>query len=239
MKPEQKSNAPNNSDIEKLLGPGVQVWIPHEIDGYELFTFCGKTDTVYQLTNTNGEKKDFPIKETSLLLANDASQQPSDLTQLTNLNEATILSALAYRYSHNAIYTYSGIVLVALNPFKALPIYSDVIAYNYSTKEMPDPHIFAVAHSSLNGLNAGKSQSVIVSGESGAGKTISAKYIMKFFSRSSTEKKTATDGEGSVEDRVLATNPIMEAFGNAKTERNNNSSRFGKFIQVFPYILLF
>ncbi|XP_062512560.1 unconventional myosin-Vb-like isoform X2 [Corticium candelabrum] len=129
-----------------------------------------------------------------------------------------------------AIYTYCGIVLVAVNPYHLLPIYgADVIdAYRGQQMGQMDPHIFAVAEEAFRKMaRQGKNQSIIVSGESGAGKTESAKYTMRYFA---SVGGAAADTQ--IEKKVLASNPIMEAIGNAKTIRNDNSSRFGKYIQI-------
>ncbi|NXC72490.1 MYO5B protein, partial [Anhinga anhinga] len=125
---------------------------------------------------------------------------------------------------------FKGIVLVAINPYKQLPVYEQDVIYAYrgqNTGDM-DPHIFAVAEEAYKQMVRGeKNQSIIVSGESGAGKTVSAKYAMRFFATIS-----GSASETNIEGRVLASNPIMEAIGNAKTTRNNNSSRFGKYIEI-------
>ncbi|NXT91718.1 MYO5B protein, partial [Anhinga rufa] len=125
---------------------------------------------------------------------------------------------------------FKGVVLVAINPYEQLPIYEkDVIyAYNGQNTADMDPHIFAVAEEAYKQMvREEKNQSIIVSGESGAGKTVSAKYAMRFFATVS-----GSANETNIEARVLASNPIMEAIGNAKTTRNNNSSRFGKYIEI-------
>ncbi|KFP96170.1 Unconventional myosin-Vb, partial [Leptosomus discolor] len=123
-----------------------------------------------------------------------------------------------------------GIVLVAINPYKPLPIYEEEVIYAYSGREIGDmdPHIFALAEEAYKQMGRfGKNQSLIISGESGAGKTASAKYAMRYF--------TTVGGclcDSSMEEKVLASSPLMEAFGNAKTTRNDNSSRFGKYIEI-------
>ena len=131
---------------------------------------------------------------------------------------------------HNSIYTWCGIVLVAVNPFAELEIYGEATIQtyhaNYALSQL-DPHIYAVAEDAFTKLERNEAnQSVIVSGESGAGKTVSAKFAMRYFA-----SIAGSDGS-NIEDRVLASNPIMEAIGNAKTVRNDNSSRFGKYIQI-------
>lgn len=155
----------------------------------------------------------------------------NDLTSLSYLNEPEVLYNLQIRFCNlNAIYTYCGIVLVAINPYEDLPIYGNdtIMAYRGQSMGDLDPHIFAVAEEAYTKMEREEqNQSIIVSGESGAGKTVSAKYAMRYFATvggSSTETQ--------VEKKVLASSPIMEAIGNAKTTRNDNSSRFGKYIEI-------
>uniref|UniRef100_A0A669CFJ9 Myosin VC n=1 Tax=Oreochromis niloticus TaxID=8128 RepID=A0A669CFJ9_ORENI len=155
----------------------------------------------------------------------------NDLTALSYLHEPAVLHNLKVRFVESRIiYTYCGIILVALNPYKQLPIYGDAIIHAYSGQNMGDmdPHIFAVAEEAYKQMARNhKNQSIIVSGESGAGKTVSARYAMRYFAVvSKSGSKTR------VEDKVLASNPITEAIGNAKTTRNDNSSRFGKYTEI-------
>ncbi|CAF0777038.1 unnamed protein product [Brachionus calyciflorus] len=155
----------------------------------------------------------------------------NDLTALSYLNEPEVLYNLEVRFlTSNQIYTYCGIVLVAINPYESLPIYGNetIQAYNGRDVQNMDPHIFSVSESAFQKMiQFDQNQSIIVSGESGAGKTVSAKYAMRYFANVGGSSE-----ETQVEKKVLASNPIMEAFGNAKTTRNDNSSRFGKFIQI-------
>ncbi|XP_071587359.1 unconventional myosin-Vb-like isoform X1 [Heliangelus exortis] len=155
----------------------------------------------------------------------------NDLTALSYLHEPAVLHNLKVRFlESNHIYTYCGIVLVAINPYEQLPIYEQDVIYAYSGQNGGDmdPHIFAVAEEAYKQMARDeKNQSIIVSGESGAGKTVSAKYAMRFFA---TVGGSAS--ETNIEAKVLASSPIMEAIGNAKTTRNDNSSRFGKYIQI-------
>uniref|UniRef100_A0A4W6FD85 Myosin VB n=1 Tax=Lates calcarifer TaxID=8187 RepID=A0A4W6FD85_LATCA len=155
----------------------------------------------------------------------------NDLTALSYLHEPAVLHNLRVRFlESNHIYTYCGIVLVAINPYEQLQIYGEEVINAYSGQNMGDmdPHIFAVAEEAYKQMARDeRNQSIIVSGESGAGKTVSAKYAMRFFA---TVGGSANDT--NVEEKVLASSPIMEAIGNAKTTRNDNSSRFGKYIQI-------
>lgn len=142
---------------------------------------------------------------------------------------------LKKRFSENLIYTYIGPVLVSVNPYKVLDIYNKDIIESYRNVnfyELP-PHIFAIAdaaYRSMRGEN--RDQCVLISGESGAGKTEASKKLLHYIAASSTHSSEVE----RVKDRLLKSNPVLEAFGNAKTNRNDNSSRFGKFMDIqFDY----
>ncbi|CAO4380465.1 unnamed protein product [Caenorhabditis nigoni] len=188
-------------------------------------------DTTAEYDITSLEQLPF-LRNPAFLVGKD------DLTLLSYLHEPAVLHNLQVRFvNSNSIYTYCGIVLVAINPYADCShIYREEIIQVYqgagkSAREM-DPHIFAVAEEAHFDMGAfGKSQSIIVSGESGAGKTVSAKFVMRYLA-SVAASRTRSEGTTSIEARVLASNPIMESIGNAKTIRNDNSSRFGKFIQI-------
>ncbi|KAL1921574.1 uncharacterized protein VTP21DRAFT_11290 [Calcarisporiella thermophila] len=164
-----------------------------------------------------------------------------DLTQLTHLNEPSVIYTIQNRYSNKIIYTYSGIVLIAVNPFEHIDLYGPEMIRTYSSAERNhlEPHLFAIAEEAFRCMiREQRNQTIIVSGESGAGKTMSAKFIMRYFASASgrrMDEETGSSekrGAAGVEEQILATNPIMEAFGNAKTTRNDNSSRFGKYIKI-------
>uniref|UniRef100_A0A674ELA7 Methyl-CpG binding domain protein 3b n=1 Tax=Salmo trutta TaxID=8032 RepID=A0A674ELA7_SALTR len=176
----------------------------------------------------------YPVVPPSGLppLANpDILEGENDLTALSFLHEPAVLHNLKVRFlDYSSIYTYCGIVLVALNPYDQLPIYGEEVIDAYSGQDMADmePHIFSVAEEAYRTMTREeKNQSIIISGESGAGKTVSAKFTMRYFA-----VVGGASQQTSVEERVLASNPIMESIGNAKTTRNDNSSRFGKYIEI-------
>ncbi|XP_074650260.1 myosin-IIIb-like isoform X2 [Tubulanus polymorphus] len=154
-----------------------------------------------------------------------------DLTTLTNLDDDILLSELKKRYEQNKIYTFVGDILVAINPFKVLPIYDKKVSHCFSgvKKSEASPHIFAIASSAYHALigqnSPPQNQCILISGESGAGKTESTKFLIK-------QLIELCHGNNQLEQQILQVNPLLEAFGNAQTLMNNNSSRFGKFIQL-------
>uniref|UniRef100_A0A4W5MI94 Myosin VA n=1 Tax=Hucho hucho TaxID=62062 RepID=A0A4W5MI94_9TELE len=216
----------------------ARVWIP---DAEEVWKSAELTknykhgDSTLHLTLEDGldieHKLDDKTKNLPHLRNPDILVGENDLTALSYLHEPAVLHNLKVRFTDSKlIYTYCGIVLVAINPYENLPIYGSDIINAYSGQNMGDmdPHIFAVAEEAYKQMARDeRNQSIIVSGESGAGKTVSAKYAMRYFA---TVSGAAT--EANVEEKVLASNPIMEAIGNAKTTRNDNSSRFGKYIEI-------
>ncbi|CAL5219117.1 g891 [Coccomyxa viridis] len=157
-----------------------------------------------------------------------------DMTTLSYLNEPGVLWNLKCRYVLDTIYTYTGSILIAVNPFQRLPhLYGPHMMEQYRGRALGelDPHVYAIADSAYRQMRTeGKSQSILVSGESGAGKTETAKLIMQYLAWIGNGG-FINDGE-SVEQQVLESNPLLEAFGNAKTVRNDNSSRFGKFVEI-------
>lgn len=154
-----------------------------------------------------------------------------DMVLLTKITESAITENLKKRLLEDKIYTYIGPVLVAVNPFKQLPYFTDreVEMYQGAAQYEVPPHIYSVADTMYrNMLIDSDSQCVIISGESGAGKTVSAKFIMNYITKVSGGGQRVQQ----VKNIILESNPLLEAFGNAKTMRNNNSSRFGKYIEI-------
>ncbi|KAM3926425.1 unconventional myosin-Vc [Leptodactylus fuscus] len=212
-----------------------RVWIPDTDEVWksaEITKDLKIGDNVLHLHLEDGSDLKYMIEKGLPPLRNpDILVGENDLTALSYLHEPAVLHNLKVRFMESKlIYTYSGIILVAINPYKELPIYGDAIIHAYSGQNMGDmdPHIFAVAEEAYKQMaRNNKNQSIIVSGESGAGKTVSARYAMRYFATVSKSSSKA-----NMEDRVLASNPITEAIGNAKTTRNDNSSRFGKYTEI-------
>ena len=174
----------------------------------------------------------------------DADDGIPDMVNLTTLDESTMVDNLEARLKHNKPYTLCGHIVVSVNPFLWLPIYSEELVLQYHRADDPftteAPHVYSVAHAALREIAMTSSrglpmvsQSVLVSGESGAGKTEATKIIMRYLASVDAlcDDSAATSAEGFT-DRILQTNPILEAFGNAQTVRNDNSSRFGKFLRL-------
>ncbi|GES66988.1 class V myosin [Aspergillus terreus] len=235
---------------------GTRAWQPDPTEGWvasevtEKLVDGDKVQLVFTLEN--GETKTVETTQAELQVDNNPNLPPlmnpamleasEDLTNLSHLNEPAVLQAIKLRYAQKEIYTYSGIVLIATNPFARVDsLYVPQMVQVYAGKHRASqaPHLFAIAEEAFaDMLRDGKNQTIVVSGESGAGKTVSAKYIMRYFAtRESSDQpgkytSSRADAISETEEQILATNPVMEAFGNAKTTRNDNSSRFGKYIEI-------
>ncbi|XP_058485352.1 unconventional myosin-Va isoform X3 [Solea solea] len=227
-----------NRELEYMFVKRARVWIPDAEEVWksaELTKDYKNGDASLQLMLEDGTNIEHTLdpktKNLPYLRNPDILVGENDLTALSYLHEPAVLHNLKVRFiDSKLIYTYCGIVLVAINPYEPLQIYGTDIINAYSGQNMGDmdPHIFAVAEEAYKQMARDeRNQSIIVSGESGAGKTVSAKYAMRYFATVS-----GAASEANVEEKVLASNPIMEAIGNAKTTRNDNSSRFGKYIEI-------
>ena len=158
-----------------------------------------------------------------------------DMVNLTFLNDASVFWNLKTRYQAKMIHTYSGLFVVVVNPYKRYPLYTHRVAKIYLGKrrnEVP-PHLWAIAETAYRGmLNNTKNQAMLITGESGAGKTENTKKVITYLAMVATGSGKKAEKKVSLEDQIVATNPILESYGNAKTSRNDNSSRFGKFIRI-------
>lgn len=202
-----------------------ETWIDgevQEVNGEEVTINCSSGKSVVAKTS-DVHPKDPEFPEGGV----------DDMTKLAYLHEPGVLHNLKCRYDTNEIYTYTGNILIAVNPFQRLPhLYGNDVMGKYKGAAFAElsPHPFALADSAYRlMINEGISQSILVSGESGAGKTESTKMLMHFLAYMGG--RAGNEGR-SVEQQVLESNPVLEAFGNAKTLRNNNSSRFGKFVEI-------
>ncbi|NXJ99855.1 MYH6 protein, partial [Corythaixoides concolor] len=162
-----------------------------------------------------------------------------DMAMLTFLHEPAVLYNLKERYAAWMIYTYSGLFCVTVNPYKWLPVYNAevVAAYRGKKRSEAPPHIFSISDNAYqNMLTDRENQSILITGESGAGKTVNTKRVIQYFASIAAmgdrKKEVANSSKGTLEDQIIQANPALEAFGNAKTVRNDNSSRFGKFIRI-------
>ncbi|RZB94320.1 Myosin-8 isoform C [Glycine soja] len=196
-----------------------------------------------EIQESNNEEITVMYESGSKVVSKSANMYPKDpefppngvedMTRLAYLHEPGVLQNLHLRYAMNEIYTYTGNILIAVNPFQRLPhlsATSTMAKYKGAAFGEQSPHPFAIASSAYSKMiNEETSQSILVSGESGAGKTESTKMLMHYLAF--LGGRAATEGR-SVEQQVLESNPVLEAFGNAKTVRNNNSSRFGKFVEI-------
>ena len=209
------------------------VWVPNKADGGYLEGLVESKDGAKVSVNIKGEVKVF--KEDLVCQVNPPKFDCSDdMADLTYLGDACVLWNSVVRYVNQLIYTYSGLFCIAINPYKRFPIYTLRTMELYTGKRRNEcpPHIFAIAEGAYQGMmNTGCNQSILITGESGAGKTENTKKVISYFATicSSGKKK---EGEASLEDKIVQTNPVLEAWGNAKTVRNDNSSRFGKFIRI-------
>ncbi|XP_052098599.1 unconventional myosin-IXa-like isoform X6 [Mytilus californianus] len=168
---------------------------------------------------------------TSFLQQVTCNKEYSDLCNLPDLNERTLLDNVKSRFQNSNIYTYVGSILIAVNPFKFFPIYNPKYVKMYQNKRLGElpPHIFAIADTAFfTMLRKRKNQCIVISGESGSGKTETNNLLLHHLTALSQK---GAHGSG-VEQTILGAGPVLEAFGNAKTVHNNNSSRFGKFVQV-------
>jgi len=196
-----------------------------------------------EVVKINGEEAEIQATNGKKIVANLSKLYPKDMeaaaggvddmTKLSYLHEPGVLQNLSTRYELNEIYTYTGNILIAVNPFQRLPhLYDPHMMQQYKGAPFGElsPHVFAVADVAYRAMiNENKSNAILVSGESGAGKTETTKMLMRYLAY--LGGRAATEGR-TVEQQVLESNPVLEAFGNAKTVRNNNSSRFGKFVEI-------
>ncbi|XP_069788198.1 unconventional myosin-VI-like isoform X1 [Narcine bancroftii] len=209
---------------------GKAVWAPHSLDGFQLGSIVDIGVDSLTIEPLNQKNKTFLAPVNQVFPAEeDSKKEVEDNCGLMYLNEATLLNNIRVRYSKDKIYTYVANILIAVNPYYDIPkLYSSDSIQKYKGKSLGTlpPHVYAIADKAYRDMKVHKlSQSIIVSGESGAGKTENTKFVLRYL--------TESYGTGQdIDERIVEANPLLEAFGNAKTVRNNNSSRFGKFVEI-------
>uniref|UniRef100_A0AAY4A1H3 Myosin, heavy chain 9a, non-muscle n=1 Tax=Denticeps clupeoides TaxID=299321 RepID=A0AAY4A1H3_9TELE len=210
------------------------VWVPSEKLGFESASIKEEKGDECLVELTDSGKKVKVNKDDIQKMNPPKFSKVEDMAELTCLNEASVLHNLKERYYSGLIYTYSGLFCVVINPYKYLPIYSEEIVNMYKGKkrhEMP-PHIYAITDMAYRSMMQDREdQSILCTGESGAGKTENTKKVIQYLAHVASSHKSKKD-LGELEKQLLQANPILEAFGNAKTVKNDNSSRFGKFIRI-------
>nr|XP_055065679.1 myosin-10 isoform X3 [Misgurnus anguillicaudatus] len=234
------------------------VWVPSEKHGFESASVREERGDEVEVELTDSGRKLTLSREELQRMNPPRFSKVEDMADLTCLNEASVLHNLRERYYSGLIYTYSGLFCVVINPYKNLPIYTESIIEMYRGKkrhEMP-PHIYAISEAAYRSmLQDREDQSILCTGESGAGKTENTKKVIQYLAHVASSHKSGTLGRskdgalqtdgtrslgrgssavnrGELERQLLQANPILEAFGNAKTVKNDNSSRFGKFIRI-------
>eukprot|EP00808_Paulinella_micropora_P018987 g73411.t1 len=212
--------------------PGDWYWMPDAEDGYipvKKLEASGTGKTVVE--NEQGEKFTLDKAKDAALIKlqwHTLKKEVRDLVLLDEMNKPLILNSLKIRMKKNEIYTNVGTILISLNPYLRLPLYTPTVIdeYRYRGSRTLPPHVFLIADAAYNNLiDKSKGQSIVISGESGAGKTECTKQALQFLAE-------VAGSATNVEQKILQANPILESFGNAKTVRNNNSSRFGKYVEI-------
>ncbi|XP_022644833.1 myosin heavy chain, muscle-like isoform X2 [Varroa destructor] len=222
-------------DATKPYDGKKMTWVPDEKEGF----------VIGNIESTQGDKVVVETPDGKKTFKKDQLQQVNppkyekceDMSNMTYLNDASVLHNLRERYYANLIYTYSGLFCVAINPYKRFPIYTPraVMIYKGKRRTEVPPHVFAISDGAyMHMLTDNEDQSMLITGESGAGKTENTKKVISYFANvgKSEKKADADSNKPSLEDQIVQTNPVLESFGNAKTTRNDNSSRFGKFIRI-------
>ncbi|KAL8274078.1 hypothetical protein Esti_001920 [Eimeria stiedai] len=223
-----------------------QYWVPHPTEvwgvaveasggSYKLWRAFDSSTGADSLTFTPTAQEQLKVRP---VIDPKGLQGIDNICDLSDVSEASLLQTLRQRYKERQIYTNVGRILISLNPFEYLPLYGEATISQYMLSSDPfclQPHVYQVSAAALQNLRENrKPQAALITGESGAGKTETTKFILQFLA---TAGDGSADGgtsvaNNSVQQRVLETNPILEAFGNASTSRNPNSSRFGKWIEV-------
>ncbi|XP_047446425.1 myosin-7 isoform X1 [Mugil cephalus] len=214
-----------------------ECFIPDQVEEFVKATISSRDGDKVTVETQHG--KTVTVKESQILQQNPPKfDKIEDMAMLTFLHEPAVLFNLKERYAAWMIYTYSGLFCVTVNPYKWLPVYNQevVVAYRGKKRSEAPPHIFSISDNAYQYmLSDRENQSILITGESGAGKTVNTKRVIQYFASIAAggiKKDPNAKDKGTLEDQIIQANPALEAFGNAKTIRNDNSSRFGKFIRI-------
>ncbi|XP_054667600.1 myosin heavy chain, skeletal muscle, adult-like isoform X2 [Grus americana] len=217
------------------------IFVAHPKESFVKGTIQSKEPGKVTVKTEAGET--LTVKEDQVFAMNPPKYDKiEDMAMMTHLHEPAVLYNLKERYAAWMIYTYSGLFCVTVNPYKWLPVYNPevVLAYRGKKRQEAPPHIFSMSDSAYQFmLTDHENQSILITGESGAGKTVNTKRVIQYFAtiaasgdKKKEEQQQSGKMQGTLEDQIISANPLLEAFGNAKTVRNDNSSRFGKFIRI-------
>ncbi|EDM14209.1 rCG23609, isoform CRA_b [Rattus norvegicus] len=217
----------------------TECFVPDDKEEYVKAKIVSREGGKVTAETENG--KTVTVKEDQVMQQNPPKfDKIEDMAMLTFLHEPAVLYNLKERYAAWMIYTYSGLFCVTVNPYKWLPVYNAevVAAYRGKKRSEAPPHIFSISDNAYQYmLTDRENQSILITGESGAGKTVNTKRVIQYFASIAaigdrSKKDNPNANKGTLEDQIIQANPALEAFGNAKTVRNDNSSRFGKFIRI-------
>ncbi|KAM7001974.1 myosin heavy chain, skeletal muscle, adult-like isoform 4-T4 [Passerculus sandwichensis] len=216
----------------------TSVFVVHAKESFVKGTITSRESGKVTVKTEGGET--LTVKEDQIFSMNPPKYDKiEDMAMMTHLHEPAVLYNLKERYAAWMIYTYSGLFCVTVNPYKWLPVYNPevVLAYRGKKRQEAPPHIFSISDNAYQFmLTDRENQSILITGESGAGKTVNTKRVIQYFATIAAsgdkKKEEKSSGKGTLEDQIISANPLLEAFGNAKTVRNDNSSRFGKFIRI-------
>nr|XP_048673404.1 myosin heavy chain, skeletal muscle, adult-like isoform X2 [Caretta caretta] len=237
----RKSEKERIEDQNKPFDAKTSVFVVHPKESFVKGTIQSREGG--KVTVKNGSLLSFQtvtVKEDQIFSMNPPKYDKiEDMAMMTHLHEPAVLYNLKERYAAWMIYTYSGLFCVTVNPYKWLPVYNPevVTAYRGKKRQEAPPHIFSISDNAYQFmLTDRENQSILITGESGAGKTVNTKRVIQYFATIAVsgekKKEESSKMQGTLEDQIISANPLLEAFGNAKTVRNDNSSRFGKFIRI-------
>nr|XP_054501141.1 myosin-1B-like isoform X2 [Agelaius phoeniceus] len=236
----RKSEKERIAAQNKPFDAKTSVFVVHAKESYVKSTIQSRESGKVTVKTEAGET--LTVKEDQVFSMNPPKYDKiEDMAMMTHLHEPAVLYNLKERYAAWMIYTYSGLFCVTVNPYKWLPVYNPevVLAYRGKKRQEAPPHIFSISDNAYQFmLTDRENQSILITGESGAGKTVNTKRVIQYFATIAAsgdkkkEEQTSGKMQGTLEDQIISANPLLEAFGNAKTVRNDNSSRFGKFIRI-------